>query len=275
MTEEMKAFLKEREEKIQARRAEEEREQRGLHFHWQNLKKEDHSSKWLHGRCWLSRRPNYDRELHTEWVVPGRFDLSVTIGGNHQLDCCLGLLLFTLYFSLDRFALLRKWKAFESGKGMETSFSFLDWSLCWKVWTPEYEWSKGTPKWRDGLFSIPDFFLGRNKCGKVEQEPIAAVVPMPEGDYPVQVVFFEQTWKRPRWPWPKRRKGAEVVCMGNGIPVPGKGESAWDCDDTAYLSIGTSAMAVEEALAQARETIMQRRERYGGNNWQPEKVKHE
>lgn len=236
-------------------------------WHWQNLK-EDYKGKGIHGRAWLHNRPR--GVFGVEWHLPSwDFHVRITVGGgNDQLGLSLACGLFALYFSFEQWALLKKWDERAHWQGLETSLSIYNWSIHWKVWTPEHEWSSSTPKWRDGWFNIPDFFLGRNKYTKVDQKPIPAVVSLPEGDYPVTVIFFTQTWKRPRWPVAKIRKGGNVD-IEHGIPIPGKGESSWDCTDGAYMSIGTSAMTVEEAIADVIERVNERRIRYGGKNWKP------
>ena len=241
-------------------------EERGFFWHWQNLK-EDSPTAWLHGRAWLHKRPR--GVIGFEWCLPGKFGMSITVGGHHQLLFTLQLLLFSFYLHIDEFKRLR-WCDY--GEQREIGFHWFMWSLNWRIWTNPDEWHSTTPKWRDGHFNIPDFLFGRYKYTKVDQEPILVTIPMPEGNYQGTVTFFSQTWQRKRFPYTKQRTGAEVDIEG-GIPIPGKGENAWDCDDSAFLSIGTSASTVEEAVQHAIETVNKRRERYGGKNWLPERVK--
>lgn len=234
-------------------------------WHWQNLK-EDTPKALLNGRAWLHMGKAV---LGCQWVIPtSNFGISFgTDDGEHQINAHIACGLFAFYFHLEGVRWLYKHL-----KEREISFSVYDWSLHWRLWVQPHEWHSKTPKWRDGWFGIPDFFLGKARYTKVDQEPIPAVVSLPEADYPVMVTFFTQTWKRPRWPVPKVSQGA-YVDSEQGIPIPGKGENSWDCEDTAYLSIGTSATTVEEALADIVERVNERRERYGGKGWFPEKVK--
>ena len=242
---------------------------RGWFCHWQNLKKEyPDRKKLLWGRAWFHKYPKGEIEL--EWVVPSGLEVSLVVGGNKQITVHLRLLLFSLYISFDMWKWLKKWKVFSRYPGRELSFGFYDWAWHWNVWTNQDEWDSKTPKWRDGYFSIPDFVLGKTECTTVKHDPISATVSLPEGNYPVTVIFETRTWKRPRWPLARVRSGADVDSE-QGIPIPGKGENSWDCGEDAYHSIGTSATTIEEAIAYTIEVVTERRLKYGGKNWQPEK----
>lgn len=91
-----------------------------------------------------------------------------------------------------------------------------------------------------------------------------------EADYPATVILTTDTWKRPRWHWPLVVERAEVDVPG-GVPIPGKGENSWDIDDDATFSLVTPASTVEEAVQKFYDTVNERRARYGGRNWTPEK----
>jgi len=244
----------------------------GFFWHWQNLKKEDSTKHLLNGRAWLHHRPG--GVFGVQWVIPsGNVHVDLTVGGcEDQLRFSVALGLFALYFSFERWSWLQKLKVCADYHERQIGLSWFMHSLHWRIWTDPMEYHFSTPKWRDGWFDVSDFFLGRNKYTKVDQEPIPATISMPEGEYPATVTFFTQTWKRPRWPWPKVKNGADVDIEG-GIPIPGKGENSWDCDEDAYMSIGTSATTVEEAVQNAIESVNKRRVRYGGKNWLPEKTR--
>lgn len=242
-------------------------------LHGQNLKKDEQHIprwRWLWGRAWVKDRKSHG-ELGIEWALPtSHCHWHLDIGGHQQFALGFACYLFSLHFHLDGCTWLR-WHVFNDWRGREIGWTWFAWSLSWHVWTPPDEWSSKTPRWREGHFNLPDFLFGRYICSRVEQEPIAALVPMPEGDYPATVRFFTQTWQRSRFPYTKRRSDAHVDVEG-GIPIPGKGESAWDCDDSAFLSIGSSATTVEGAIADAIDCVNRRRERYGGRNWRPAKA---
>lgn len=99
-------------------------------------------------------------------------------------------------------------------------------------------------------------------------------VPLPEGLYEVRFTRYERTTGRPRWPFRARSWSFEatVIRGPNGetsIPIPGKGESAHDIEDDGFYSLGLVADTAEEALCELIVRVLERRRRYGGDNWKP------
>jgi len=246
-------------------------EESGFFWHWQNLKKEDHvRGKLLYGRGWIHHRKSRV-VLGADWSIPtthlhGYIEFN---GGDHQIMVSFACGLFALWVHIDGSRLLARLPVMKPYYPRKIGWSLFHWSFSWDIWNDDTGWAPRVPRWQHGYFAIPDFLFGRNAYTKVAFKPIPTVIPMPEGDYPATVTFFTQTWKRPRLPWPKSQTGADVDIEG-GIPIPGKGENSWDCDEDAYMSIGTSAGTVEEAVQDATTRVNKRRERYGGKNWQPE-----
>jgi hypothetical protein len=185
-----------------------------------------------------------------------------------QLRLSFAPWLFALYVTFERWPWLRKWEQAKDWRAKETSFAIHNGSLWWKVWSNEDEWNKRTPKWRDSSFNVPNFLLGREQYSEVAQEPVAVSIPMPEGEYPAMVKLLTATWKRPRWPRATIRQRADIEVQ-NGVPIPGKGENSWDCDDDAMFSLLTSATTAEEAVQQFVAAVNRQRERYGGEGWLP------
>lgn len=241
-----------------------------FYWHWQNLKDDEPRRIGFHGRAWLRQRPR--GVFGVEWHLPGgSVQLALTVGGvEDQLRLSISLWFVALYFSIENCAWIARWKPASSYQGKETSFTIHDWSLWWSIWHDEYVWHSKTPRWRIGSFNITDFFLGRAKYTKIDGESTPVMIPMPEGEYPAIVTFYQQTWKRPRWPVAKRRDGAKVNA-GQGVPIPGKGENSWDCGEDAIFSSGSSTTTMEGAIQDFIASVMHTRERYGGKNWQPEK----
>jgi hypothetical protein len=242
---------------------------RGFWWHWQNLK-EDSPKAWLHGRAWLHHRP--DGVFGVSWCAPSHdVHVEAIIGGHQQLQLSVSCGLFALYFTFEQWSWLRKWKVCEGWPGKELSLSIHDWAIWWNLWTNEDEWNAKTPKWRNGCFHIDDFVLGKYTYTKVNQPSIPVLIPMPEKDYEGTLTFFTQTWKRSRWPFSRQRQGASVDIEG-GIPIPGKGETDYNCDDTACFSIGTSATTIVGAIDAVVQRVNERREHYGGKGWLPQEV---
>ncbi len=247
----------------------EERQRRGFFWHWQNLRGK--KQKGIHGRAWLYHRPR--GVFGIEWRLPSRlFHLYVIVGGDeNQVRFSIALWFVALYFKFEQWAWLNRWKVAKSYHGKEIRLSIHSWALWWNIWTPEYEWHSTTPKWRQGCFDIPDFFLGRNEytCEYGDKQEVS--FEMPESTYIAEVKPMVQTWKRPRWPYPRVRHGFDIDIPG-GVPIPGKGESEWDCGEDAIMSTGSSASTVPGAIADLVKSIHQTRERYGGKNWRPQKT---
>src|SRR6266567_1371071 len=268
MTDEMKAFLS-RIARVSKEMDELERKESRFWWHWQNLKK-DLPKAWLHGRAWLHHRPA--GVFGVEWVIPTRsFGVHLFVGGmEDQLRFNVSCRLFGLYFSLERWPWLRKWKA-ANHHGKETSFAIHHWTFWWRLWHDEHEWKSTTPKWRHGSFTLPDFFLGKAKYTRVNQGSKDIVIEMPERAYPATLTFSTSTWKRRRWPWAKRVEYAEIEVEG-GVPIPGKGENSWDCDDDAIFSSSMACSSEKDAIERFIQSANHTRERYGGKNWLPEKA---
>ena len=114
-------------------------------------------------------------------------------------------------------------------------------------------------------FNIPDGLFGcAGYSDKVLSEHKAHVY-LPEGSYEVDITLSLSTWKRPRWPFPKRVYRAEIRSE-SGIPVPGKGESSWDCGSDAVYSLTLPAKDVQEAVAAMTRSVLKTRNRYGSGD---------
>lgn len=98
-----------------------------------------------------------------------------------------------------------------------------------------------------------------------------AVIALPEGEYPCKVVFQRNIWTRPRWKTFTRHSA--LVTPETPIPIPGKGEDIWNMDDDVIIAksvhVDPHSTAQHAALI-VRTSIVERRIRYGGSNWQPE-----
>lgn len=58
-----------------------------------------------------------------------------------------------------------------------------------------------------------------------------------------------------------------IIEMTQGIPIPGKGENSWDCDDDAIYGFG--AADLDGAIAHIVEQVRKERLRLGGHEWRP------
>lgn len=124
---------------------------------------------------------------------------------------------------------------------------------------------------RAHCFNPLDFILGRIRHTREETGSESVEIPMPEGVYHGLAVFETVTWKRPRWPWPKSRKGVWITVPNGGVPFPGKGENSWDCGMDGLCGAGVDGESVEKAIGHFVGCALANRRRYGGKNWKVEK----
>lgn len=115
----------------------------------------------------------------------------------------------------------------------------------------------------------------RYESTEATAEVYPAEVVMPEGRYPATVKVYRCRWNRRfwrgRWWW---RASVEVPV---GVPIPGKGENSWDCDDHATFGVTTAVSrerpdvrAVVDAIA---IDAMRDRQRRAGLDWVPPKTR--
>lgn len=115
---------------------------------------------------------------------------------------------------------------------------------------------------------LRDRILGRLDCTTTTGEPRPTIVPMPEGNYPATVTKEERIWQRKRWPFSYKRRVDYSIDIPTGIPVPGKGENSWDCDDDGIY--GTGGDSPHAAVGNAVGSALRSREQYGsGVAWVP------
>lgn len=135
-------------------------------------------------------------------------------------------------------------------------------------------WDSKTPRYRKGAFHLDDFFLGKAVFSKNVIETREVAVPMPEGTYDAVVALSDDTWKRPRWPFPRVIRRADIK-VEKGIPHPGKGENSWDCGDDDTYGMCAPARTIPEAVGHLVGSCLKDRVRYGGYSkwtWPKEKV---
>lgn len=152
-------------------------------------------------------------------------------------------------------------------------------ALWWSLWQPAHMWKSGTPKWRHGHFDFLDALFGEMKT--ISEKVIdkqAVLVSMPEKNYRGTATVKQSVYQRERWALrggPRKLFGVHKhfnLDMEDPIPHPGKGENSWDCDEDALHSISGSG-GVTEAIAAATKSVLRSRQRYGGPNWMPEKLR--
>lgn len=236
-------------------------------FDWQNLN-ERHvggvtlkGSALRHGRAWLWYSKS--ERIGVEWCVPGSLRLGVNLSGGEKVTLSLGLILATVYLSLP---CPRRWRSVD--RVFEVYWH--DGALVLHPWSRSMEWRSRDSWWVRGISICPmDLIFGRRKHSDyvIDKKPVK--VPLPERVYDGTVKIEHATWRRPRWPWwPLRRDRVRYeVAVEGGVPVPGKGENAWDCgDDAIHSQSSCNPRSEEAAIASFVEAVLTTRRRYGGNH---------
>lgn len=148
------------------------------------------------------------------------------------------------------------------------------------IWSDHVSWYLGAYKMngqrRQGCFFFWDWLLGSPKHSAKIIDEQKVDIQLQEGWYHGKWTHTFDTWKRQRWPFPHSIHRAHIE-LDKPIPIPGKGESAWDIDDDAiYSATIPMAMTYDNqpsymvTLNNWKQSIEERRIRYGGQNWLPE-----
>jgi hypothetical protein len=243
------------------------------HFHWQNLNEKpgDELGLPIHGRCWLYFDDQWGNNLHFSWNLWSDFcHVQVTVR-EHEDDIMFSFAIppVSLWLGLSN-RRLNKFlnKHIKGYDGRQTGIRVFDWSVWWDVWSNTMSWSNKTPKWRDGSFNIPDFFLGKWKYSEKELESREVEIPMPEKTYNGTVKMQMATWKRPRW-FAKKIMRAHID-MKDPIPIPGKGSASYNCGDDATHSLTCPARNIPEAVGKLVGSTLETRMKRS-NIWKWEK----
>jgi hypothetical protein len=79
--------------------------------------------------------------------------------------------------------------------------------------------------------------------------------------YSATVRLFESIWCYEWFGFPRRRIIHCEIEIPGGIPIPGKGENAWDCGEDAALSMTTPVNTIPEVIGQLVAYVPHVRER--------------
>jgi hypothetical protein len=214
----------------------------------------------------------------------------VRLDGSERDICFHFAFGFGIWITFERF-LPRSWyPTYESkthGKlpdEREISLSIHGWRFWWNFWVSE-EWSSWTKNktWRKGCWHIVDWIKGKHKHERNEIERHEHVLPFFEGNYNVEVIKFQRIDKWARWPT-KKAISWEVKAgyykdgkfIEKPIPVEGKGENSWDCDENATYSMSFPGHPYRKNIQSSYDaalyfwhSMMKDRERRGSAKWVP------
>lgn len=252
-----------------------------FHWHWTNDNRNGDdkisgSGFWA-GRAWfyLNTEGGFGQKtVGLEWRFGGHarhtmIEMWTNFVMDREITLAVGLWHVFNFYMTFAFPLLPNWSVEHGDR--ESGIRIFDNAIWIDFWSRRNEWRSKDPFWLKGITIHPiDLLLGKGKYGEryLAGEHYAEVE-MPEGNYPAKIAFFENEYKRPRWPIIRRTRGAKIK-MFKPVPIPGKGENSWDCEDDAIYSMYCPAETVEDAIAAVSASVMRKRERYGGKEWLPE-----
>jgi len=126
-------------------------------------------------------------------------------------------------------------------------------------------------------YNLKDIALGRMVYTLAEGQAELRTIYLAEGPYVLSLRKSESTWKRPRWPAATRSRSYEWSMVGNpegraGLPVPGKGENGYDCEEDAISGGSVPAYSADDAAGKIIGTVMRDRTRRAGPGWTPSPV---
>jgi hypothetical protein len=266
-----------------------------LHWfgHAQNLEKEG-DGRGVNKRAWLhlywgnpDKRGRKLTCLGVQWLAFRKqhsIGASLDIGGgdgDRDIDFSIRIPWFGLYLGAED-VLPRRWQFYNPGQKYpserQLGITWHDQAMWIDLWRDPHEsWGHGGPSfWKDArsrqrhiVIHPLDILFGRTKCTTEQLDAQPADVVLPEATYPVRVVIERRVWTRKRWPGIWQERTNATVESEKGIPIPGKGENSYDCEDDAYFSIGTPTQTVTDAARYAAERVMETRARYAGRDWVP------
>lgn len=218
-----------------------------------------------HGRAWFYLGSVC---LGVEWHLRSwSCHLSLSVGG-HETDFSGSAAVppVALYWHITGL-LPRRWRLYGQREMKIAVHHGTAWLHVWR--DPWGGWSRSDRWWQYRQWSVnfADLLFGRLRCARTVVEEGEAIVPMPEAVYPATYTVEDFVWTRCRWPGAWCRRRDYWLNLGAGIPVPGKGENSWDCDENAIGGIG--GRTLEHAVSRAVESALESRRRYGGRDWAP------
>lgn len=148
----------------------------------------------------------------------------------------------------------------------------VDGRLRWQCWAPKNSWSAKDPKWMQGSVDLLKPLRLVHKEAVVEDSG-TCVIPMLESNYAAVYAIERRTYARTgrlgalidRITGQKVRYTTEIT-PGLPIPIPGKGENSWDCEDDHIHAITRPGRSVPDAVGAFVASVLSTRERYGGQH---------
>lgn len=157
--------------------------------------------------------------------------------------------------------------------GREFRLAAHDGALWWSLGADDAGWPSRRPRWRYGSFRPLGFHCRHGEPLVIGERDV--LVPLPERSYRARAVMT-----RAGWGWSRLPRRFDKVCYtveittyeGEQIPIPGKGENAWDCGDDAVFSHAGPSRSIEDAVGRLVASVLETRAKRGGASWTPERL---
>lgn len=237
-----------------------------MYWHWQNLndRKGRTGSGWRHGRAWWQFAR---RTLRVEWSHFRHPRLAVELseagGDGDELGLHVALLFGAWWVSISH---CRTHDA-DTAFGVRTGFTLWgDWlRFFWR-----HNSDTGEKIGREWGVHLLDVLLGQHVYREGAAYVHRITVQMPEGSYTGTCTLRPDSWKRARWFRKTIWRAHVEMDEGQQIPVPGKGENAWDCDEDAIFGSTFPCRTADHAAERMRASALETRTRHGGGlAWRP------
>lgn len=141
----------------------------------------------------------------------------------------------------------------------------------WQVTRGHWPWNGLGWSW---TLRVADWLLGRvrHQVDAGWTRVVPTTVRLPEGDYAATATTERVRWGR-RWWWGRWQYRTTIEVPG-GLPIPGKGENAWDCDDDATYAHSFAAepsppVWEREHADRMALDVLRTRQRRAGLCWVP------
>lgn len=156
-------------------------------------------------------------------------------------------------------------------EGRKVGVDVHDWIIWVSPWAREDGWSRTDPWWWKFTIAPLDLLFGREAPVAYEQQAREVLVPMPERSYAGRGRIIDRALVRPRFPWwPLRREWRCVdIEVPGGIPVPGRGENSYDCDDDAFYGQSGPGRTIEDGIGKLVASVLRTRRERG---WRHDQV---
>lgn len=245
--------------------------QRGAWAWFENITKSEKRGEFpLHGRLFI--HAGHDRHTIAFEYKLGSSRALAQIGCDpfeSQVRVGFALPGLALYARVESFPLLGKLTSIIGHRVARVAVH--DGAVWWETPLADPDTGKERDPWYvRGNFSFTDALLGPKAIvQKAIAKDVPVEIPMPEGTYTGTCTIETIGRKRPRWFGATSKIG--TVRIERGVPIPGKGESAWDLDEDAVFAHSSPASSPAEAVGQLVGSVLVTRWQRGGANWRPEK----